>query len=472
MPKDTRNYTKPSEQFGILLEASSQVYCDFEPKNDFTLEFILEELHKIGLELNPKNKHHYKRICATCDFLMAARYARNGLIIWLSSNDEYVETMYTGKIAREMRDLFIKAGWMREVQKSSKKDKLARIYSVSIPFVINQLKFKTHGKLQSVTVRSEKMRNANGHIMGGKRISPKKFGDEFEKEVTFIRKINSVLSAHPLTTEDGVEFRHGKRIFNNGRLNKGGRMYGPWQQHGEEERLLMTIDGEQVCEIDLKASYLNLSSIIYGNERIRTADPYQIIRFVQSEPDPEQRKKLRALAKKLISAIVGREGATDIQSRTRFPDGEKYFDKITGKKKTISVRKEFNLPENAKAKTYYRDIVEAFPILNKAEGKWADLMFTESQIVLGAVHKLALEGVPAFPVHDSLICKLSDKNRTIGAIHSMMMLYLETTFCMDLSVLDQETEIIEPIDNIAIHRNRSVTTDWGVYEDDISLIEE
>lgn len=264
MPKDTRTYQRESEQFGTLLEASSQVYTDFEPKDEFTKNFILEELLKIGMELKSTNKHHYKRICATCDFIMAARYARNGLIIWLGGNDEYVGAMYGAAIAKKMRDLFINNGWMTLVQKSSKRDKLASIYKTSIPFDADKLRFKPHGKASPVIVKSIKERTADGKISGGQRIGSRKFGSQYTEAVAFVKTIISVMTAHPLTTPDGKEFSHCKRIFNNDSLKQGGRLYGPWQQYKEKERLEMTIDGEPVCEIDLKASYLNLANIRFG----------------------------------------------------------------------------------------------------------------------------------------------------------------------------------------------------------------
>ncbi|TKD21964.1 hypothetical protein FBT96_07365 [Rhodobacter capsulatus] len=471
MPKDARSFQRESDQFGILLEASSQVYTDFEPANDFTTNFILGKLLELGLELSPKNKHHYKKICATCDFFVAARYARNGLIIWLGGNDEYVGAMYGGVIAREMRERFINAGWMRKVQKSSKKDKLASIYETSIPFETEQLRFKPHGKTQPVIVRSRKKRAPDGKITGGKRISAKKFGDQYEKELDFVREINSAMAANPLTTLDGRAFRHGKRIFNNGSLTQGGRMYGPWQQYREVERLEMTIDEEPVCEIDLKASYLNLANIHYGNGAPLPQDPYQRIWFVEREIDPDRKHSMRALAKKLLSTAVGNESETGALNRTTFPKGREYWDRDAKRMKATPIRKEFNLPKGAKAKDYYADIFRAYPFLTEAEGKWAELMHLESQIILGAVHKLAQEGIATYPVHDSLICKVSDKNRTIEAIHAMMMHYLGATFYVDASILGQDVEIVPPLGNITYQCNRTVSVDWGV-DEDISLIEE
>lgn len=470
MPKDTRTYQRESEQFGTLQEASSQVYTDFEPANDFTENSIIIELAKLGLALKPENKHHRKKICATCDFIMSARYARNGLIIWLGGNDEYVGAMYSAAIARDMRNAFIKAEWMRKAQDSSKKDKLARVYKTSIPFDADKLSFKQHGKASPVVVKSRKERAANGKISGGKRISPKKFGIQYREAVAFVKTIISVMTAHPLTTPDGQEFSHCKRIFNNDSLKRGGRLYGPWQQYNEKERLEMTIDGEPVCEIDLKASYLNLANILFGDGAPLQQDPYETIGFVAETNDPERKAKMRALAKKLVSAIVGNESGNF--NRTSFPKGEKYRDKESGKTKTISVRKEFDLPKSAKAKDFYSEIFKAYPFLERAAGKWAELMYLESQIILGAVHKLAKEGIATYPVHDSLICKYSTTEKVTETLHEMMNTFLGTTFHMDVSMPDESVEVIPPLEQGMHHKAKRFSSYWGMEDDDISLIEE
>ena len=64
--------------------------------------------------------------------------------------------------------------------------------------------------------------------------------------------------------------------------NKGGRLYsdgkGSYQNIPRPERLKMTIDGESVCEIDIRASYL---TILHALHRVpfyvsTEVDPYQI----------------------------------------------------------------------------------------------------------------------------------------------------------------------------------------------------
>lgn len=199
-------------------------------------------------------------------------------------------------------------------------------------------------------------------------------------------------------------------------------------------------------------------------------DPYETIGFVARTNDPKRKAEMRELAKKLVSAIIGNE--SENFNRTTFPKGKGCRDQESGKAKTISVREEFDLPKSAKAKDFYSEIFEAYPFLKKAAGKWAELMYLESQIILGAAHKLAQEGIATYPVHDSSICKYSITEKVTETLHEMMNIYLGTTFHMDVSMPDGSVEIIHPTRQGIYHNTSRFSTYWGVEEDDISLIEE
>ena len=68
------------------------------------------------------------------------------------------------------------------------------------------------------------------------------------------------------------------RVFNNGDhpnfdWNMGGRLYshgeGNYQQMERADRLRMTINGEPVCEIDIRASYLTIFHALIGESSIQ-----------------------------------------------------------------------------------------------------------------------------------------------------------------------------------------------------------
>ena len=62
------------------------------------------------------------------------------------------------------------------------------------------------------------------------------------------------------------------RIFNDGKLNKGGRFYTPIQQLKKAERKQLLIDGSETCELDYKGLHMNILYHRLGEEG--PYDPY------------------------------------------------------------------------------------------------------------------------------------------------------------------------------------------------------
>jgi len=77
-----------------------------------------------------------------------------------------------------------------------------------------------------------------------------------------------------------------------------GGVYGPWQRESEDERLRSSIDGQPVCEIDLKASYvaIAIANAVLGEGTALGSDPYQQIKFVRSANDGPDRTRMREAA--------------------------------------------------------------------------------------------------------------------------------------------------------------------------------
>jgi hypothetical protein len=99
-----------------------------------------------------------------------------------------------------------------------------------------------------------------------------------------VKELNAFLAEHVIR---GATHRWFRRIFHEGDKpgfdwNKGGRLYSDgkdsYQQLPRPERLKMTIDGEPVCEIDIRASYLTILHARYSEpfEVSREHDPYAI----------------------------------------------------------------------------------------------------------------------------------------------------------------------------------------------------
>ena len=121
-----------------------------------------------------------------------------------------------------------------------------------------------------------------------------------------MERLNKAYSSHPLASPDGTAWGGAYRIFNEGRLDRGGRIYGDWQQLNEGERLKLTVDGEPLAEIDITACFLFILSARAGCP-ISDKDPYKAIPWVVDKPS-------RDLAKILVAAIISSDGPL-----TRFP---------------------------------------------------------------------------------------------------------------------------------------------------------
>jgi hypothetical protein len=107
------------------------------------------------------------------------------------------------------------------------------------------------------------------------RIVKYKRTPETERLEADIRELNEFLARFDLT--GGTHYGY-TRVFNNRSWKAGGRLYSPgehsYQQMPEAERLKMTINGEPVAEIDIKASQLTIYHAMVGEPLEGSSDPY------------------------------------------------------------------------------------------------------------------------------------------------------------------------------------------------------
>ena len=196
------------------------------------------------------------------------------------------------------------------------------------------------------------------------------------------------------------------RLFNLGDLedfswDKGGRLYSQggrsYQSLKEHERVRMIIDGEPVCEIDIKASYL---SVLHGLLRLPFdpgQDPYELEALKPLWVDGKDVR--RRVVKSWTVATLGHH-----RHHTRWPGTiVKDFDKATGGQV---------LGEEYPIKLVRQAMEEKHPVM-KDWGtlgiSWADLMFVESEAVIRTmIEMMDQHKAPSFSVHDSLIVKERD----------------------------------------------------------------
>jgi hypothetical protein len=244
-------------------------------------------------------------------------------------------------------------------------------------------------------VRPSSRRNEYGQKLKGRRMRFERTPqtDALEAEV---RELNEFF--------DGFELRGGThrgfiRSFNKGdnphfKWNMGGRLYSQgddnFQLMKEEGRLRMTIDGEAVCEIDIRASYLTIYHAWFGAELDLSRDPYDLPGF-----GPEARD----IAKTWFVATFGYD-----RHLQRWPKiATKDYRERTGRQ----LGKDFPL------RVVREKAIKKFPVLKywgQRKGTWAELMFQESEAVVATMLRLMREHqCPSLSVHDSLIVPISKR---------------------------------------------------------------
>jgi hypothetical protein len=236
-------------------------------------------------------------------------------------------------------------------------------------------------------LRAASKRSKYGDKIRGRRLPFKATAltDRLEKQ---LKELNEFL--------DGFELRGGVhrgylRIFNNGdnrkfKWNMGGRLYSHteenYQQMESADRLRMTINGDAVCEIDIRASYLTIFHALFEQQLDRTDDPYEV---------PGLGLKAREVVKMWVTASFGSNAPI-----TRWPrEVVKRYQEKTGKK----------LDKSYSASKVAEKVLERFPLLSQLSEDcgWGRLMFIESEAVVATMLELMGEQIPSLAVHDSII---------------------------------------------------------------------
>lgn len=246
---------------------------------------------------------------------------------------------------------------------------------------------------QPLQLRATSTRDRYGRKERGRKMSvlPNRKADRLRGDIVELNKFF-----------DQFELRGGRhrgftRIFNNGDhhafdWNMGGRLYSlaedSFQQMSAEERLGMTINGESVCEIDIKASWLTIFHAWHGQQLSFAADPYDRLGFPKAD---------REVVKDWFTITWGKG-----KHFTRWPS-------VTRKKH--NERAAEKLAANYEVKTIRERAFSTYPLLRKWGSDptaWGQLMFDESRAVVSTMLRLMREHrVPALSVHDSLIVPAS-----------------------------------------------------------------
>ncbi|MGY4173985.1 hypothetical protein [Bradyrhizobium sp. USDA 4529] len=189
------------------------------------------------------------------------------------------------------------------------------------------------------------------------------------------------------------------------RWDKGGRLYSYpqnaacYQHLSEPQRLEMRIDGEDVVEIDISSSYLTIFYAWCDQKLDTESDAYGGI-LGPTNLD-------REVAKFCINVSFGNgQFLTAWTKKIK----QEFRDRLERKGLSPDA---FN-PKAYPMREIKRRVLERHPILERLGGEirgrvrdWADLMFVESQIIIGTMLELMAKDIPSLPVHDSLIVPAS-----------------------------------------------------------------
>lgn len=200
-----------------------------------------------------------------------------------------------------------------------------------------------------------------------------------------VHEINAFLSERELRncTHDGFV-----RIFTDApgfNWNKHGRLYSlgkvNYQQTSKGERSRILIDGEEVAELDLQSSALTILHALEGEPLDLASDPYAISGIP------------REVVKAWVTMTLGHSTFHTKWTPRAAAEFKATSAQALGKVHPIAVVQSL--------------VLAKYPVLDRYHSSHRtilDLMFVESEIVIGTMLRLMREfQVPTLPVHDSLI---------------------------------------------------------------------
>jgi hypothetical protein len=160
-----------------------------------------------------------------------------------------------------------------------------------------------------------------------------------------------------------------RRVFSRASFDMGGRAYGPWQCLPSSHRAMMLINGEPILEPDFVALH---PSIIYALHGVHfVGDPYETTEFPRAHGKAGFNIALNAKSYASARVAIANDLKLDMASTT------KLLAAITSKHRAVS-------------DLFFSDA-------------GVRLMRIDSDIAINAVMNCQAKGIPALPVHDSLI---------------------------------------------------------------------
>ena len=398
------------------LQADQFVVPKYEPADEESNLLIQGLVEAAFRDCPPRPTSAPKLRLAMCDVLAAFQESKTGLLAWQTNQEQFVDAAYKRTCAENLRSRLLKEEWLEIAQRG--KIGTCQLYRWTGKIALPEINFRKYGSGHLVRIRGAKTTSQGGKAKKGKQLNIKKFQPKIQEQIDKMQIINDMMAAYPLYDDEGTAWSSCYRGFNEGRLDKGGRIYGDWQNKKPHERLAMTVGGFPVVEVDIKGSFLFLGNHLSSRPIALGLDPYLNIPFVRDAETDDIRSQLRELAKIVVSAMWYAE-----KPLTRLPRGKEK----NSFGSTISLRQQFNLENELCSDRIIKEVYATFPFLIEKELDGFDLMFKESEIILASMLDLWDHNVPTYPVHDCLICKEDDVELVKVTINKHMMIEVGAT---------------------------------------------
>ena len=242
-----------------------------------------------------------------------------------------------------------------------------------------------------------------------------------------VRKLNTYWKMHPLILHpDGngysVHCASATRIFHNGRLDCGGRYYGDWSNLEGYIRRRATIDGEATVQIDCNASQLTLFSSLIGM-KMWVGENWTNTWDVIVEPLDGENKQ--AKAKQVTMELIGTGNPYKVAPAK---DGDCTFSKDIMAIADPAVD-EYSNQELNEYGIYRHRLLEVVPALKELDDDYYNgagfLSFHESEIMRKTLSKLMSMDITAYPMHDCIIVKSSQKQEAVDAYRTIFNKYVK-----------------------------------------------
>jgi len=171
------------------------------------------------------------------------------------------------------------------------------------------------------------------------------------------------------------------------------------------------INGELVVEVDIRASHPTIIHALAKQPLPEGDDIYAV-------PDVDRDAIKRFVTMAIGNGRVPRNWTPSVVARYQ-------KDHDDAKEEALKAGIPFKpkgtgiLEDDYPFKVIKEAALNRIPLLKSLDSlgfTWADIQFLESQALIGALNSLMNQEIPSLPLHDSLICKVSDSNSVIKSL--------------------------------------------------------